>query len=205
MNASNFAKYGDASERKHIYCFVILKEADLLKYKKPVQRTKRGIMHKVKKVSSKNKSQFESLQIIPMALKERHDIIMNSNQLIVFDSWTSCTARIPYESNGISAVFEEYCDNIFETVNDSIEATQFWRYFVILDKKTLPAESLKTLLTNNWLTLDSYGLVAYVENFHNDYIKVCLSYEDERLKPKQKDKLLNKFFQAVNNIALENN
>ena len=205
MNVSNFAKYGDASERKHIYCFVILKEADLLKYKKPVQRTKRGIMHKVKKVSSKNKSQFESLQIIPMALKERHDIIMNSNQLIVFDSWTSCATRIPYELNGVSAIFEEYRNDIFETINDSIEPNQFWRYFVILDKKTLSAESLKALLMNDWLTLDSYGLVAYVENFHNDYLKVCLSYEDELLKPRQKDKLLNKFFQAVNNIELENN
>lgn len=161
-------------------------------------------MRKSKKVISKNKSQLESLQTIPMALKERHEILMNSNQIIVFDSWTSCTTRTPYESNGISVVFEEYCDNIFETVNDSIEATQFWRYFVILDKKTLPAESLKVLLMNNWLTLDSYGLVAYVENFHNDYLKVCLSYEDERLKPKQKDKLLNQFFEAVNKIVLEN-
>ena len=181
-----------------------MREANLLKYKKPVQRTKRGIMHKVKKVLSKNKSQFESLQIVPMALKERHDI-MNSNQLIVFDSWTSCTARIPYESNGVLVVFEEYRNDIFETINDSIEATQFWRYFLVVDKKTLPAESLIALLTNNWLTLDSYGLVAYVENFHNDYIKVCLSYEDERLKTRQKDKLLNQFFQAVNNIVLENN
>lgn len=162
-------------------------------------------MHKVKKVSSKNKSQFESLQIIPMALKERHDIIMNSNQLIVFDSWTSCTTRVPYESNGISAIFEEYRNNNFEATNDSYEHNEFWRYYIVLDKKTLPAESLKALLMNDWLTLDSYGLVAYVENFHNDYLKVCLSYEDERLKPKQKDKLLNKFFQAVNNIALENN
>lgn len=205
MNVSNFAKYGDASERKHIYCFVILKEADLLKYKKPVQRTKRGIMHKVKKVSSKNKSQFESLQIIPMALKERHDIIMNSNQLIVFDSWTSCTIRIPYESNGILAVFEEYRNDNFEAMNDSYEHNEFWRYFLVLDKKTLQGKSLKVLLENNWLTLDSYGLVAYVENFHDDYLKVCLSYEDERLKPKQKDKLINKFFQAVNKIGLENN
>lgn len=161
-------------------------------------------MYKFKKIS-KNKSQLESLQVVPMALKERHEILMNSNQLITFDSWTSCATRSPYESNGVLVVFEEYCDNIFETVNDSIEATQFWRYFLVLDKKTLSAESLKALLMNDWLTLDSYGLVAYVENFHNDYLKVCLSYEDERLKPKQKDKLLNKFFQAVNNIGLKNN
>lgn len=156
-------------------------------------------MHKSKTSNKKNKS--ETLQTLPMALKERHDIIMNSNQLIVFDSWTSCAARIPYESNGVLVVFEEYRDDIFETINDSIEATQFWRYFLVLDKKTLPTESLKVLLMNDWLTLDSYGLVAYVENFHNDYLKVCLSYEDERLKPKQKDKLLNQFFQSINNIV----
>ena len=161
-------------------------------------------MYKSKKVLSKKSSQLESLQVVPMALKERHDIIMNSNKLIVFDSWTSCTTRIPYELNSVSAIFEEYRNDIFETINDSIESTQFWRYFLVVDKKTLLAESLKVLLENNWLTLDSYGLVAYVENFHNDYFKVCLSYEDERLKPKQKDKLINKFFQAVNNIALEN-
>lgn len=161
-------------------------------------------MCKFKKVLSKSKKQLESLQAVPTALKDRHEIIMNSNQLIVFDSWTSCTTRTPYESNGILVVFEEYCDNIFETVNDSIEATQFWRYFLVLDKKTLPAESLKALLMNDWLTLDSYGLVAYVENFHNDYLKICLSYEDDCLKPKQKDKLLNQFFQAVNKITSEN-
>lgn len=162
-------------------------------------------MYKTKKVLSKKSSQLESLQVVPMALKERHEILMNPNQLITFDSWTSCATRIPYESNGISVVFEEYRNNIFETINDSIEPTQFWRYFLVLDKKTLPAESLKVLLMNDWLTLDSYGLVAYVENFHNDYLKVCLSYEDERLKPKQKDKLLNQFFEAINKIASENN
>lgn len=142
---------------------------------------------------------------MPTALKERHEILMDSNQLIIFDSWTSCATRIPYESNdGISVIFEEYCDNTFETVNDSVEATQFWRYFLVLDKKTLPTESLKALLMNDWLTLDSYGLVAYVENFHNDYLKVCLSYEGDRLKPEQKGDLLDHFFQAVNKIAPEN-
>lgn len=158
------------------------------------------------KALKKSKRQLESLQAVPTALKERHEILMDSNQLIIFDSWTSCATRIPYESNdGISIIFEEYCDNTFETVNDSVEATQFWRYFLVLDKKTLPTESLKALLMNDWLTLDSYGLVAYVENFHNDYLKVCLSYKGDRLKPEQKGDLLDYFFQAVNKIASENN
>ena len=157
------------------------------------------------KTSNRNNNKSEILQTIPMALKERHEIIMASNQLITFDSWTSCATRIPYELNGISVVFEEYRNNNFEAMNDSYEHNEFWRYPLVVDKKTLQDKSLKVLLENNWLTLDSYGLVAYVENFHDDYLKVCLSYEDERLKPKQKDKLINKFFQAVNNIELENN
>ena len=74
------------------------------------------------------------------------------------------------------------------------------------DKKRLPDKSLKALLMNNWLTLtlDSYELIAYVENFHNDYLKVCLSYNGKRLKPEQKGDLLDHFFQAVNKIAPEN-
>lgn len=162
-------------------------------------------MRKCKKVLSKNSSQLESLQAVPMALKERHDILTGPNQSITFNSYTYCASRIPYESNGILAVFEEYRNDNFEAMNDSYEHNEFWRYFLVVDKKTLQGKSLKVLLENNWLTLDSYGLVAYVENFHDDYLKVCLSYEDERLKPKQKDKLINKFFQAVNKIGLENN
>lgn len=59
------------------------------------------------------------------------------------------------------------------------------------DKKRLPDKSLKALLMNNWLTLtlDSYELIVYVENFHNDYLKVCLSYKGDRLKLEQKGDL----------------
>ena len=144
------------------------------------------------------------MQAVPTALKERHEILIDSNQLITFEVWTSCTTRNLYWSNGVLVVFEEYSNYNFKAVDDSFECDQFWQYFLVLYKKTLPDKSLKALLTNNWLTLDSYGCVAYVENFHNDYLKVCLSYDGKRLKPEQKDDLLDQFFQAVNKIASKN-
>lgn len=142
---------------------------------------------------------------MPTALKERCEILTDSNQLITFKSYTSCTTRDLYWLNGVLVVFEEYSNYNFKAVDNSFEHDQFWQYFLVLYKKTLPDKSLKALLINNWLTLDSYGCVAYVENFHNDYLKVCLSYEGERLKPEQKCDLLDNFFQAVNKIASENN
>lgn len=144
------------------------------------------------------------MQAVPTALKERHEILIDSNQLITFEVWTSCIARDLYWLNGVLVVFEEYSNYNFKAVEDSFECDQFWQYFLVLYKKTLPDKSLKALLTNNWLTLDSYGCVAYVENFHNDYLKVCLSYNGKRLKPEQKCDLLDNFFQAVNKIASEN-
>lgn len=144
------------------------------------------------------------MQAVPTALKERHEILIDSNQLITFEVWTSCTTRNLYWSNGVLVVFEEYSNYNFKAVDDSFECDQFWQYFLVLYKKTLPDKSLKALLTNNWLTLDSYGCVAYVENFHNDYLKVCLSYDGKRLKPEQKGDLLDQFFQAVNKIASKN-
>ena len=145
------------------------------------------------------------MQAVPTALKERHEILIDSNQLITFKVWTSCTTRDLYWLNGVLVVFEEYSNYNFKAVEDSFECDQFWQYFLVLYKKTLPDKSLKALLTNNWLTLDSYGCVAYVENFHNDYLKVRLSYDGKRLKPEQKVDLLDQFFQAVNKIASENN
>lgn len=145
------------------------------------------------------------MQAVPTALKERHEILIDSNQLITFEVWTSCITRDLYWSNGVLVVFEEYSNYSFKAVEDTFECDQFWQYFLVLYKKTLPDKSLKALLTNNWLTLDSYGCVAYVENFHNDYLKVCLSYDGKRLKPEQKCDLLDNFFQAVNKIASENN
>lgn len=143
---------------------------------------------------------------MPTALKERHEILIDSNQLITFEAWTSCATRNLYWSNGVLVVFEEYSNYNFKAVDDSFECDQFWQYFLVLDKKRLPDKSLKVLLTNNWLTLtlDSHELIAYVENFHNDYLKVCLSYKGKRLKPEQKGDLLDQFFQAVNKIASEN-
>lgn len=157
------------------------------------------------KALRKSKKQLKSLQAVPTALKERHEILIDSNQLITFEAWTSCTTRNLYWSNGVLVVFEEYSNYNFKAVDDSFECDQFWQYFLVLYKKTLPDKSLKALLMNDWLTLDSYGLVAYVENFHNDYLKVCLSYKGKRLKSEQKDDLLDKFFQAVNKIVQENN
>lgn len=145
------------------------------------------------------------MQAVPTALKERHEILIDSNQLITFEVWTSCITRDLYWSNGVLVVFEEYSNYSFKAVEDTFECDQFWQYFLVLYKKTLPDKSLKALLTSNWLTLDSYGCVAYVENFHNDYLKVCLSYNGKRLKPEQKCDLLDNFFQAVNKIASENN
>ena len=122
--------------------------------------------------------------------------MIDSNQLITFKAYTSCTTRNLYWLNGVLVVFEEYSNYNFKAVDDSFECDQFWQYFLVLYKKTLPDKSLKALLTNNWLTLtlDSYELIAYVENFHNDYLKVCLSYEGKRLKPEQKCDLLDIFF-----------
>lgn len=37
------------------------------------------------KALKKSKRQLESLQAVPTALKERHEILMDSNQLIIFD------------------------------------------------------------------------------------------------------------------------
>lgn len=146
------------------------------------------------------------MQAVPTALKERLDILIDSKQLITFKAYTSCTTRNLYWSNGVLVVFEEYSNYNFEAVEDTFECDQFWQYFLVLDKKRLPDKSLKALLMNNWLTLtlDSYELIAYVENFHNDYLKVCLSYNGKRLKPEQKGDLLDHFFQAVNKIAPEN-
>lgn len=159
------------------------------------------------KALKKSKRQLKSLQAVPTALKERYEILIDSNQLITFKAYTSCTTRNLYWSNGVLVVFEEYSNYNFKAVDDSFECDQFWQYFLVLYKKTLPDKSLKALLTNNWLTLtlDSYELIAYVENFHNDYLKVCLSYKGKRLKPEQKDDLLDQFFQTVNKIASENN
>lgn len=154
---------------------------------------------------SQSKKQLKSLQAVPTALKERHEILIDSNQLITFEVWTSCITRDLYWSNGVLVVFEEYSNYNFKAVEDSFECDQFWQYFLVLYKKTLPDKSLKALLTNNWLTLDSYGCVAYVENFHNDYLKVCLSYDGKRLKPEQKVDLLDQFFQVVNKITSKNN
>lgn len=89
------------------------------------------------------------MQAVPTALKERHEISIDSNQLITFEVWTSCTTRNLYWSNGVLVVFEEYSNYSFKAVDDSFECDQFWQYFLVLYKKTLPEKPLKVLLINN--------------------------------------------------------
>lgn len=48
------------------------------------------------KALKKSKKQLKSLQAVPTALKERHEILIDSNQLITFEVWTSCTTRNLY-------------------------------------------------------------------------------------------------------------
>lgn len=101
-------------------------------------------MCKCKRVSNKKSRQLELLQVVPMALKERHDILTGPNQSITFNSYTYCTTRIPYESNGVSVVFEEYRNNNFEAMNDSYEHNEFWRYYIVLDKKNITRQISKS-------------------------------------------------------------